>query len=573
MPAKPDLTAIERDKLTIDPDFDFRDIAARPFEDLKTNEIGMFKWTGIYHQLQKGFFMMRVRIPGGIITADQLDKMAEIAEVYGQDELCITTRQTFQYHWLRKDDIYKVLDELKKTGIDSKNCCGDVNRNMTTCPLQGVCPHEIGDVREMIMKIADDTEVRDEQRNLPRKHKMCIAGCGRACGLTLMNDESFHPVKRKKLARHASPGDAGGADGSEETGWAYYAGGGLGARPFMAKLIFSWVPEELVLEVTRAGVEVYRRQGNRRVRALARLKFVVDKLGAEGFGNEVIGVLKERGVKNLESIEFAQGPADIQQPFVDGQAVIKQRQQGFSTVRALVLRSELKSADARRFAHWARTYGDGTLMLTVRQNIELRFVPDAKVDALLKEIHEAGYSTEGFERMPDMVACVGTTECNLAVSDTPNTYHRLYDELAKDKALWEKVGQLRIHMNGCPNSCAQHWIADIGLRGMRKEGPAGSEEGFTICVGGSVAGAGHIAQPVCDVSSTEVVPTMRRMLELYLEHRSSEKELFGDFARRIGPLKYAALLGVPPAPPEAAYERNLRLQPLYDQVISETMPW
>jgi sulfite reductase beta subunit-like hemoprotein len=561
MPAKPDLTPIEKDKLMIDPDFDFRDIAARPFEDLKTNEIGMFKWTGIYHQLQKGFFMMRVRIPGGVITADQLDKFGEVAEVFGQDEICITTRQTFQYHWLRKDDLYRVLEELKKVGIDSKNCCGDVNRNMTTCPLQGVCEHEIGDVRDMIMKIADDPEVRDEQRNLPRKHKMCIAGCGRACGLTLMNDESWHPVKRKK------------ADGSDETGWAYYAGGGLGARPFMAKLIYSWVPEELVLEVTRAGVEVYRRLGNRRVRAFARLKFVVDKLGAEGYGNEVMAVLKERAITNLERIEVAKGPADILPSYVDGQAVFKQRQKGFSTVRALILRSEMKSADCRRFANWARTYGDGSLMLTARQNIELRFIPDAKVDALVKEIHAAGYSTEGFERLPDMVACVGTTECNLAVSDTPNTYHRLYDEFAKDKALWEKVGHLRIHMNGCPNSCAQHWIADIGLRGMRKEGPAGSEEGFTICVGGSVGGAGHIAQPVCDVSSSAVVPTMRRMLELYLEHRTGDQEQFGDFARRIGPKKYAALLGVPPAPEEAAYDRNLRLQPVYDQVISETMPW
>jgi ferredoxin-nitrite reductase len=561
MPAKPEPIQVEKDKLTIDPDFDFRDIAARPFEDIKTNEIGMFKWTGIYHQLQKGFFMMRVRIPGGLITAEQLEKMGEIAEVYGQDEICITTRQTFQYHWLRKDDIYKVLEDLKKVGIDSKNCCGDVNRNMTTCPLQGVCPHEIGDVREMIMKIADDPEVRDEQRNLPRKHKMCIAGCGRACGLTLMNDESFHPVRRKK------------ADGTEEIGWAYYAGGGLGARPFMAKLIFSWVPEELVLDLTRAGVEAYRRHGNRRVRAFARLKFVVDRMGAEGFGKEVIAILEERGVKNLDRIEFAKTPANIEPPYVDGQAVFKQRQKGFSTVRALILRSEMKSADCRRFAHWARTYGDGSLMLTARQNIELRFVPDAKVDALLKEMHDAGYATDGFERLPDMVACVGTTECNLAVSDTPGTYHRLYEELAKDKPFWEKVGHLRIHMNGCPNSCAQHWIADIGLRGMRKEQEAGSEEGFTVCVGGSVGGAGHIAQPVCDVSASEVVPTVRRILELYLENRSSEKEAFGEYARRIGPKKYAELLGKPPAPAEAAHDRNLRLQPVYDQVISESLPW
>src|ERR1700690_3912175 len=141
--------------------------------------------------------MLRVRIPGGIITADQLDKCAEVTETYAQSAMCITTRQTFQFHWIRKEDIYKVLQGLERAGIDSKNCCGDVNRNMTTCPLQGVCVHEVGDVRHMIKTIADDPEIRDEQRNLPRKHKMCIAGCGKACGLTLMNDQSWHPVKRK----------------------------------------------------------------------------------------------------------------------------------------------------------------------------------------------------------------------------------------------------------------------------------------------------------------------------------------------------------------------------------------
>ena len=138
------------------------------------------------------------------------------------------------------------------------------------------------------------------------------------------------------------------------------------------------------MEVTRAGAEIYRRMGNRRVRAFARLKFVVDKLGAEGYGKEVLSVLQERGVKGIDRIEFAKAPAAIEPAFVDGQGVFKQRQQGFSTVRALILRSEMTSSDARKFAHWARTYGDGSLMLTARQNIELRFHKDDQGDVLLK---------------------------------------------------------------------------------------------------------------------------------------------------------------------------------------------
>ena len=562
MPAKPDLTQVERDKLTINPDFDFKnDIAARPFEDLTTNDIGMFKWSGIYHQLQKGFFMMRLRIPGGLINADQMEVVARIAEKYGQDQVCITTRMTFQFHWLRKEDLYKVMEELATVGLDSKNACGDVTRNIVTCPLQGVCPHEVKDVRAMIEAIAEDPEIRDEQRNLPRKHKMSINGCGRACGQTLMNCLSWHPVKRTR------------ADGTEEIGWKYYAGGGLGARPYMAKSIFDWVPEELVLPVTRAATEAFRRLGNRRVRAYSRLKIVVDELGARGFAEEVLKVMRERGDTGLEILEHAKGPPEIGELFTDGQDVIPQRQPGTNTVRVMIMRSEMTARQVRQVAQWARTYGDGSIMLTARQNLQIRFVPDARVPALLGELKAAGYTVDGHERLPDMVACVGTTQCNLAVSDTPATYRRLYEELASDRAFWEQVGQLRIHMNGCPNSCAQHWIADLGLRGMRKERENGSEEGFTICVGGGLTGPGYIGQALCDVPSTEVVPTVRRLLEHYVKDRTGPDERFGVYARRVGAVKLAQQLGLTPGTAEPASERNQRLSKTFDEVISETSPW
>lgn len=561
MPAKPELTPVERDKLTIDPDFDFRrDIAARPFDDLTTNEIGMFKWTGIYHQLQKGFFMMRLRIPGGLVTAGQLDRIGDVAARYGQGQLDITTRVTIQFHWLRKEDLYKVLEEVEQVGLDSKNACGDVNRNIVTCPLQGVCPHEVKDVRPMIMAIADDPELRDEQRNLPRKHKMSVNGCGRACGQTLMNCQSWHPTRRSR-------------DGKDEIGWAYYAGGGLGARPYMAKFIFSWVPEDLVIPVTQAAMEVYRRHGNRRVRALARLKIVVDRFGARGFGEQVIEVLKERGVAGLDRLEFADRPPEIGWHFVDGQPILPQRQPGFSTVRAIIPRGELGAEGAHRFAEWSRRYGDGTLMFTARQNLQIRFVPHEKAPALVEELRAAGYSTDGFERLPDMVACVGTTQCNLAVSDTPNAYQRLLRELAPDTELAKRVGHLRIHMNGCPNSCAQHWIADIGLRGMRKEMPTGSEEGFTIHVGGGLDGPGYIAQPLCDVSSAALIPTVRRLLDIYLEDREAPSETFGAFARRVGTARLAERLGVPLLTEEPINVRDAKLLPVYNQVLHEMSPW
>ena len=569
MKAHTELTAVERDKLAIHPDFDFKnDIAARPLAAITPNELAMFKWSGIYQQLQRGFFMLRLRIPGGRLTADQLDRIAALGDHYAQGELCLTTRQTFQFHWLRKDDLWKVLESVAAVGLDAKNACGDVVRNVVTCPLQGVCPHEVQDVRAMLTALADDPELKDQQRNLPRKHKIAVNGCGRACGLTLMNCQGWFPVRRPT------------PDGGEEIGWRWFAGGGLGARPFMAKCIYSFVPENMVLPVARACVEVFRRLGDRRVRAFARLKVVVDKLGAAGFADEVEKVLLERGFpmlgKNkgsgfqcLEKLERPTGAMDIAPAFLVGQPVLPQRQTGFNTVRVLIPRAEMSCEQARQFAAWSREFGNGTLMLTTRQNLQFPFVPDAAVAPLQAQLRAAGCVLEGFEQLPDVVACVGTTMCNLAVADTPNACRRLREALAADRALAASVGPLRIHMNGCPNSCAQHWIADLGLRGMRRRTEHGSEEGFQICVGGDQEGAGHIAQPVCETSASALVPTVRRVLELYLEKRTDAQETFGVFARRVGAAQLATWLGAPALPAEPVNETNLQLHSTFERAVTE----
>jgi len=284
-------------------------------------------------------------------------------------------------------------------------------------------------------------------------------------------------------------------------------------------------------------------------------------------------VMRERGVNGLDRIEVAQHPApDIEAMFLDGQPVIGQRQAGYSTVRVIVPRSELTGQDAHRFARWARAYGNGQVMLTNRQNLELRFVPDGDVPRLLEEIHDAGHVTEGHERLPDMVACVGTTQCNLAVSDTPNTWRRLHRELVEDRAWWEQIGPLRINMNGCPNSCGQHWIADIGLRGTRRREQTGSEEGFDIFVGGRLSGGGHVAEHVAQITATDVVPAVRTLLDYYLRTRLDPSETFGVFARREGAAAVASALEEYTSSSASVSERNRQLRPLFKRALGETLP-
>ncbi|NLF40748.1 nitrite/sulfite reductase [bacterium] len=517
------LTQVEQDKLAINPDFDFKnDIARRPPDQLSPGELSMFKWSGIYQQPQEGFFMLRVRVPGGRITAAQLDRAADLAAQLARGMLTLTTRSTLQFHWVRREDLWKILEGMKEAGLDTKNACGDVTRNVVTCPLQGICPHEIKDVRPMLLTIANDPELRDRQRNLPRKHKISVSGCGRACGQTLMNCQGWHPVVRR------------GADGGEETGWKWHAGGGLGARPCMAKAVFDWVPEDLVPDVTRATVEIHRQRGNRRSRALARLKIIVDELGVEKFADLVFEELRQRGAKGIERIERSAGPAAVAPAFVDGQAVVPQRQPGLHVVRLMVARGELSFGSARLLAGWAREYGDGSLQLTARQNVEIPGVPAGGVEALRAAAARGGFGIDGFERLPDVVACAGTTLCRLAATNAPAAYRLLHEAFVQDREYWERVGPVRIHVNACPNSCAHHWVADIGLRGLRRKGGAGIEEAYEVCLGGSLAGAGRIAQAVCVVPAGDVVTVVRRIIDAYLSRRSGAEETFGECVRRLG---------------------------------------
>ncbi len=526
MTAKMELTQVERDKLEIDPDFDFREIAKRPFEEITPNELAMFKWSGVYHQLQPSFFMIRVVTPGGIMTTKQFSRAADLAEEFAQDELCITTRQTLQFHWIRKEDIYKIIEGMAEVGITCKNGCGDVPRNIIGSSLAGVSQDLIGDSQKLIRMFADDDEIQN-QRNLPRKHKISVAFANEAGAQTLMNCQGWVPVER---------------DGT--VGWKFHAGGGLGARPYLAKVIFDWVPEERVLDVARAAVEAFRRHGNRRVRAQARLKVVVDKMGADKFADVLLDIMKERNIPGLEKIEKAASPRPtIGKMILNGQEVLPQRQKGLSVVRIMIPRSEIKTAQSRVISRLADELGGGKIMFTNRQNIELHDVPNENVDKLVEALHEAGFRTEGHEHLPDIVSCVGTTMCKLAVADSPDAYHRLYAALAVDETYWKAVGPLRINITGCPNNCAHAWIADIGLRGKRFRNPdGGSTEGYTIFVGGKLSEAGRIAEELCEATIDDVVAVVRLILDTYLDHRTAPDETFINFCERIGTEQFKELL-------------------------------
>jgi len=561
MLAKKELTQQEKDKLEIDPNFDFKEIAKRDFNDISANEIGMFKWSGVYHQLQTGYFMMRLRMPGGILTSCQLRKAGSLAKQYAQNQLCITTRQCLQFHWLRKEDLYKVIEGMEETGIITTNACGDVVRNVTCCPGMGTCSHELADTKKMMFKIADDPQLLSIKRNLPRKHKITVAGCNRSCGCMLLNCQSWVPTTIK------------GKDGNNKSGWIYYAGGGLGRSPFMAKKIFDFVPENLVLPITQAGVEIHNRYGDRRQRIHARLKIIVDKYGCKGYSELILDLLRQDDIPGLENIVKAKDnkPNIGLDPF-KGKGILPEKTDSLNTVRVRVTRSEMSSEEANQFADFADKYGNGEIMFTQRQNLQLRGVHDSNIDELKTLLRQANYSMDGLEHLPDVVSCVGTTVCNMAVADTPNAYRMILEDLTTDKKLCKLVGPLKINMNGCPNSCTHHWIADIGLRGLRTRlESGGSEEGFTIHIGGKLQDAGKIGIPLCDVSTPNLVSALKLLLNIYIENRMSEKETFSLFCERYTPFEIKTLMDtkVYIETKEIVSIQNQSLKSVFKKVVTE----
>jgi len=517
---KPEPTPGERDKREIKPDFDFRKLIGIPLDQIPPAEMSRFKWSGIYPQSQPGFFMVRLVLPGGRMNRTQFARAVDLAESYARGSLQITTRQDLQFHWVEKDHLYRILEGMAEVGVTTRNGCGDVPRNIVGAPLAGMPPSGSDAERaaHFIQTLATDPEIQN-QRDLPRKHKISVAFANTADAQTLINCQGWVPVNR-----------------TDSAGWRFHAGGGLGARPCLAQVVFDWVPEELALAVARATVEAFRRHGNRENRAFARLKVVVEKIGADAFGDLLLEILRERGIPGLEKIEKAASPVPaIGESRMNGQETVPQPAGGSTAVRILIPQAELKTAPSRTLIRLMHEFGGGPIVFTNRQNLELHGVPEQQVQPLLEALHAAGFRTSGLEHLPDIVVCVGSSLCRMATTDTLALHHHLYAALTADEAYWKTIGPLRIHITGCPNNCAHAWVADIGLRGKRlRNGNGGSEEGWTVYLGGKLSGAGRIAEALCDLSSAEIIPALHRILALYLKNRHNPEERFDTFCERVG---------------------------------------
>ena len=494
-----------------------------------------FKWWGIYTQgdgagatggvggegVTTEYFMMRIGIPNGILSAAQLRTIGGLTRKYARNLADITTRQAIQMHWLTIESLPEVVDALAAIGLSPKGACGDVVRNVTGCPLAGVAEDELFDASPVALEIAQRMTANTEFYNLPRKFKIAVTGCSSWCNHPEINDISLTPAVREGV-----------------NGFTLRVGGGLSKEPHLAVRLDAFILPSQAPRVVEAVAEIFReQQGLRENRHRARLKYLFLSEGwtAERF----LAELKARLDFDLLPGVAERIPSD---EYRDHTGIHRQRQAGLSYVGATVLRGRLTGEQLEAAADLADQFGDGSLRTTTGQNLIFINIPTGRAAELAGELKKIDLRVEGSEFWRGAVACTGTEFCKLAITETKGFARWLVDELEERLPGFDQP--LRLHVTGCPNSCGQHWIADIGIEGKKIKHEGKLVDAYYFCVGGALGQHASIARPVGFRTPADQVPeAIERLLRNYREDRIGNENLRSWLARHSSEELRAQLAG------------------------------
>lgn len=483
--------------------------------------------------------MQRIKIPYGGITSEQMEVLADVAEEYSDSILHITTRQDIQLHFVLLDDSPDMHRRLAAVGITTREACGNSVRNVTACPLAGVCRDELFDVTGYANETAHYFLGHRDVQDFGRKFKVAFSGCAQhPCGLTSMHDLGL--IAKTRVV-----------DGVEQKGFEMYVGGGLGAVPHLAKLFDEFVPLEELMPLSQAIARIYARYGEKRNRNKARIKFLVSKLGIDEFRRLV---LEERQtleddpewtnwVENIESYneaalpEPASGePIELGEDFEQWKStnVYQQRQAGFVTVTLALPLGDITSQQTRRLADITRRFTRDTARTTVEQNIVLRWIHEADLPALYQALREINLHAAGAESIVDVTACPGTDTCKLGIASSRGLAGELRNRLANKNLQYdEAVRDIRVKVSGCFNSCSQHTVAEIGFFGSSRNVKGFRVPHFQLVLGGEWDNnAAHYGQTFGAIPSKRVPEVVDHLLTLYMEDRQNGEKFREYIARR-----------------------------------------
>jgi len=485
-------------------------LIAAGYEDVPEEDIVRLKWWGLYHDKPKiGTFMLRVKIPGGVLQPDQLRAIGEISTTYGRGEGELTTRQNVQLHYLELGALPDVFDRLHAAGLTSAGACGDTVRNITGCPVAGLAHDELFDPTPVLEEAAAFFYGNPDYSDLPRKHKIAITACADACAAPEINCVALV-----------------GAIREGEEGFGVLVGGGLSSVPRIARDLGIWVPKAEAVTVLAAILDEWREDLRYRVsRVKARLKFMVDDLGPEGIRQRV----ERRLDRRFDDFTLPALPRPSNHLGVHEEWVGVPVHLGLITGDQLIGLAEL--------GHEVR--------ITRQQNLVL--VGNADVDALA----QLGLPVDAGELRGDAIACTGEPHCNFSVTETKSRMDGLV-RLLEDRFPRGSLDGLRLHLDGCPHACAQHWVGDLGFQGTTVRDDEGKRrQAYDVYLRGSLDRPAAIARPVFRrVPSDELDDAVVGLVSGWVERRSAG-ETFRAWCDRTTDDELAELAGR-----EAARERR-----------------
>ena len=495
---------------------------------------------GIYGQRQPGVQMIRTKIPGGILTARQMDQLAFIADEFGGGKGHLTTRQNIQYHFVPLLQVPALLHRLADVRLTTREACYNTVRNVTACPLSGLLEEEPFDVQPYARKVAFAFLHKELTDSLPRKFKIAFSGCKEDCMLCAIHDIGLRAVMR---------------DGKR--GFRMVVGGGLGPLPCEAHLLDEFVPVERLVNRCEAVIRLFSKHGNRQNKNKARLKFVVRERGfdwvKEQIEKEYQDILTNGGISTPETVPDGFGGFQSSPPPLgsgdllpvlgpNGHAnpeyerwlqtnIRQQKQTGYAVVTVKVAQGNLTGDQMRGLASISRSAGDGLIRVAVDQNVVLAYISLRRLPQLYKALDEIGLAGAGAQEIDDVTTCPGAYSCNLGITKAMNLGAALAEEVRDYPD--PLVRHLKIRISGCPNSCGQHWIGDLGFYGNARKINGKEVPYYQMLLGGGYDEAGLMRFGVAVQSiPARLAPTaVKRVLDHYVANRR-EGETFRDYVLR-----------------------------------------
>ncbi len=470
--------------------------------------------------------MVRIKIPLGRFTARQLIRIADVSDTYSTGNLHITTRQDIQIHYVSLDKTPVLWAELEKDEITLREACGNTVRNITASILAGIDPQEAFDVTPYANQFFNYFLRNPICQDLGRKIKVAFSSSASDTAYTYFHDLGFIPVIENDVK-----------------GFRMLLGGGIGAQPRSADILFDFIPAEQIIPMSEAVIRVFDRYGERVKRNKARLKFLIKEVGLEQFmqwvnlelNNQSAPLLNESDVAHFSqpNLFALSNPTDLLFEKWYKTNVFKQKQSGLFAVGIPIENGNISSHKARILADIIKIYAGDDSRFTVSQSILLRHIPEENISALYMALKEIGLATPGFERINDITACPGTDTCNLGIGSSMGLASELKRVIEEEFEDLITDYQLTIKISGCMNACGQHTIANIGFQGMTIQQGNQIAPATQVLLGGGLLGNGfgRFADKLLKVPSRKVPDVLRWILNDF-SSQHLENENFNEYYDR-----------------------------------------